>query len=199
MQQLKNIVIGTAIHGGYFGGIINVNGVHKGVIWSPKQGDIRAALISDDKIITGPGSPNDCAANMKALIEAGSPAALQVAELNINGFQDWVIPSRDVLELGYRHFKPTDDENYCSWRDGDNSNSVPPGWLYTEESPAQTAMDAFKEDGEEAFEDAWYWSSTVFPHGKTAFMQFFDTGDQVSITLSSEFRVRAVRLIQLDS
>ena len=74
-----------------------------------------------------------------------------------------------------------------------------PGWLYTEESPAQTAMDAFKEDGEEAFEDTWYWSSTVFPNGKTAFLQHFGSGFQLSDGLSCEFRVRAVRLIQLDS
>ena len=105
-----------------------------------------------------------------------------------------------MLELGYRHFKPTDDENYCSWRDGDNSNSVPPGWIYKEESPAQTALEAFKEDGEEAFEDAlYYWSSTAFTNGKTAFVQSFDRGRQGRINLSYEYRVRAVRLIQIDS
>ena len=200
MQKLNDIAIGTATQGGYFGGIINVNGTHKGIIWAPKQeGQIKSLLLPGRSSIEGAGSPNDCQANMKALIEASSPAALKIAELNINGFQDWVIPSRDVLELGYRHFKPTSYENYCSWRDGENSNSVPPGWLYTEEFPAQTSLDAFKDGGDESFEEAWYWTSTVLPGGKTAFVQNFTRGGQSGSHLSAECRVRAVRLIQLGS
>jgi hypothetical protein len=199
-QQVAPVVIGTAMEGGFFGGVISVNGNHKGVIWAPKkQGLIRAALLSAGQIVEGAGSPCDCVANMKALTEAGSPAALQIAQLNIDGFNDWVIPSRDVVELGYRHFKPTSRENYCSWRDGENPNSVPPGWLYTPKSPAQTTLAAFQEGGDEAFDDTWHWSSTVLPDGKTAFYQGFFSGGQVSSSLSSEGRVRAVRLIQLDS
>ena len=195
MQKLNDIAIGTATQGGYFGGIINVNGTHKGIIWAPKQeGQIKSRLLPGRSSIEGAGSPNDCQANMKALIEAGSPAALKIAELNINGFQDWVIPSRDVLELGYRHFKPTSYENYCTWRDGENSNSVPPGWI-----PAQTSLDAFKDGGDESFEEAWYWTSTVLPGGKAAFIQHFNNGYQDYDYLSAECRVRAVRLIQLGS
>jgi len=192
--------IGTYMEGGYFGGIINVNGTHKGVIWAPKQvGQIYSILLPSRKMIEGSGSPNDCQSNMKALIAAGSPAALQIAALNIGGFQDWVIPSRDVLELGYRHFKPSEYENFCSWRDGENSNSVPPGWLYTEDSPAQTTLDAFKDGAEESFDLEWYWSSTVLPKGNSAFIQFFDFGYQINSNLSAVCRVRAVRLIQLGS
>lgn len=191
--------IGTALEGGTFGGIINVNGTHKGIIWAPKAaGQIVAPLLPEGSII-GAQSPFDCAANMADLLAAGSPAAQQVAALNINGFADWLIPSRDVVELGYRHFKPTTRENYCSWRDGENANSVPPGWLYTETSPAQTALEAFQEGGAEAFDEAIYWSSTLLPHGRTAFVQYFDLGIQNVTTLPNEFRVRAVRLIQLGS
>ena len=190
--------IGTAIEGGYFGGIINVNGTHKGVIWAPKEeGQIKSMLMPSGQIITGAGSQNDCAANMKALLEAGSPAAAKIASLDINGFTDWLIPSRDVLELGYRHFKPTDQENYCTWRDGENSNSVPAGWLYTSDMPAMTTIEAFQNDADQAFDEAWYWSSTVLPDGDTAFIQNFDFGSQGLNYLSSEGRVRAVRLIQL--
>ena len=191
--------IGTFMEGGYFGGRINVNGTHKGVIWAPKkEGQIKAALQSFGTL-DGARSPNDCAANMKDLIEAGSPAAEQIAALTINGFSDWLIPSRDVLELGYRHFKPTSYENYCSWRDGENANSVPPGWLYTSASPAKTAIEALQGDGEEAFDEAWYRSSTVLPDGDAAFSQFFNDGGQSLSYLSWEGRVRAVRLIQLGS
>ena len=201
MQQLARIEIGTAMEGGTFGGIINVNGTHKGIIWAPKQtGQIESIQIHPSrKMVEGAGSPNDCQANMKALIDAGSPAAMQIAALNIDGFNDWLIPSRDVLELGYRHFKPTGMRNYCSWRDGENPNSVPPGWIYTEETPAQTTLDAFREGGPEAFDAAWYWSSTVLPAGDTAFFQGFTYGRQLNRNLSAECRVRAVRLIQLGS
>ncbi len=200
MQKQTTIEIGTAMEGGTFGGIINVNGQHKGVIWSPKHaGQIITSLHDDNITIEGAGSPCDCAANMTALVAAGSPAAQQVEAMDINGFKDWVIPSRDVLELGYRHFKPTSNENYCSWRDGENANSVPAGWLYTEEAPAKTTLEAFAEGGSEAFDDYWYWSSTVLPSGKSAFFQNFNYGSQNYNDLSFEGRVRAVRLIHLSA
>lgn len=192
--------IGAAIEGGYFGGIINVNGTHKGVIWSPKaEGQIKAILLPQGESVKGAESPCDCVANMKALIEAGSPAAEQIAALSINGFSDWAIPSRDVLELGYRHFKPTDWKNYCSWRDGENPNSVPQGWLYTEDNPAKTINEAFQNGGEEAFDDSWYWSSTAIHGGLAAFNQDFLGGSQSFSNLCAVLRVRAVRLIQLGS
>jgi len=191
------IAIGTSLEGGIFGGIINVNGQHKGVIWSPKHaGQISTILLPSRKMAEGDYSPSDCAANMRALLASGSPAARQVEAMDINGYKDWVIPSRDVLELGYRHFKPTNRQNYCSWRDGENLNSVPPGWLYTENMPAQTDIEAFRDNGEDAFDEAWYWSSTVLPSGKTAFSQDFGDGYQ-DYGLSYEGRVRAVSEIPL--
>jgi len=195
-QQIPQI--GTAMEGGFFGGVINVNGTHKGIIWAPKQaGEIRSMLMPAGGLSFGAGSPNDCQANTKALIEAGSPAAKRISKLTIDGFQDWGIPSRDVLELGYRHFKPTKETNYCSWRDGENANSVPAGWLYTDETPSQTTIDAFRQGGQDSFDYAWYWSSTALPGGKAAFLQYFHYGYQHYYVLSAECRVRAVRLIQL--
>lgn len=198
MQLQAAIQLGTAMEGGFFGGIINVAGQHKGVIWAPKQeGAIRTILMPEDETVTGAGSPNDCHANTVVLLASGSPAAQQIAALTINGFNDWLIPSRDVLELGYRHFKPTTQANWRSWRDGENHNSVPPGWLYTRELPSQTPLGAFQAGGAEAFDDAWHWSSTVLPNGDTAFGQHFGNGGQDGLDLSCEGRVRAVRLIQL--
>ena len=190
--------IGTEMEGGYFGGIINVNGMHKGVIWAPKkEGQITSIVLPTGHRIEGGTSAFDCTANMEALLKAGSPAAQQIEALEINGTKGWLFPSRDVLELGYRHFKPTSYENYCSWRDGENANSVPPGWLYTPDMPAQTSLVAFQDGGEEAFDEDWYVSSTVLPSGKTAFFQHFSNGIQVYNHLSAECRVRAVKLIPL--
>jgi hypothetical protein len=198
MQQTQTPQIGTAFEGGFFGGVINVNGHHKGVIWAPKKpGSFPAVLLDEDKIVTDAGSPFDCLNNTLALLSAGSHAAKYVTGLKINGFQDWLIPSRDVLELGYRHFKPTTDTNWCSWRDGENHNSVPPGWLYTRQLPSQTSLEAFKAGGDEAFDVVWHWSSTVHPDGDSAFIQHFFLGSQCDSALSAECRVRAVRLIQL--
>jgi hypothetical protein len=198
MQQTNLPQISTFTEGGYFGGVISMNGTHKGVIWAPKQPvQVKAILLPDGKTIDGAFSPNDCAANMQALLAAGSPAAQQVAALNINGFSDWLIPSRDVLELGYRHFKPGTHQNWCSWRDGENANSVPPGWPYSPESPAQTNNALFQVGGEEAFDENWHWSSTVLPGSDTAFLQHFLDGLQSYADLSSECRVRAVSEIPL--
>lgn len=197
---MKQPTIGAPLEGGTFGGIINVNGQHKGVIWSPKNaGQISTILLPSRKIAKGDYNPCDCTANMRALLASGSPAAQQVEAMDINGYKDWVIPSRDVLELGYRHFKPTNRQNYCSWRDGENPNSVPPGWIYTENMPAQTSIEEFQDNGKDAFDEAWYWSSTVLPGGKTAFYQSVGDGYQGIGDLSYEGRVRAVRLIQLGS
>ena len=195
-QNPNYIKIGTAMEGGYFGGTINVNGTHKGIIVSPKKnGSLSSFLLPIGECLKGATSPNDCLVNMKVLLAVGSPAAKLVAQLNIGGFQDWVIPSRDVLELCYRNFKPTEDENACSWRDGDNSNSIPPCWGYKEDLPTQTTLDAFKENGEESFDPDWYWSSTIVPHGMAAFCQIFTIGSQDGCDVSSALLVRAVRLI----
>lgn len=191
--------IGNAIEGGYFGGIINVNGTHKGVIWSPKaEGQIKSILLPKGKAVNGADSPCDCIANMQALIKARSPAAEQIAAMTINGFSDWLIPSRDVLELGYRHFKPTNCKNISGWRNGENPNSVPQGWLYSESSPAKTVIEAFQDGGDEAFDAVFYRNSTLLPDGRESFYQHFEHGGgQVSYGLRAELSVRAVRLIQL--
>lgn len=191
--------IGTAVEGGTFGGIINVNGTRKGVIWAPKSAGQIVAVMLQGSVIHGARSPCDCAANMISLLAAGSPAAQLVAAMDINGFNDWVIPSRDVLELGYRHFKPGTRENYCSWRDGENPNSVPAGWLYSSDNPTQTDNKLFKSGGDKAFDEGGYFSSTVMPDGDTAFVQNFNDGPQYDLNLFAELRVRAVRLIQLVS
>ena len=123
---------------------------------------------------------------------AGSEVAQKVLGLEIEGFTDWAIPARDVQELQYRHLKPTIAENYAWNRDGDNPNSFPIGLLYTEELPAQTAIEAFQEDNAEAFKDTWYWSSSqrsaVYAFGMT-----FDGGYQGTGGKGNELRVRPVR------
>ncbi|MEF2174807.1 DUF1566 domain-containing protein, partial [Pseudomonas aeruginosa] len=55
--------------------------------------------------------------------------------------------------------------------------SLPPGDLYSEESPVQTLVEAFKAGGAEAFRPNWYWSSTQ-RSAYGAFTMYFVGGSQ---------------------
>lgn len=185
---------------GFFTGIINVNGTEFAVVTAPKAiGESKQVWMPQYGMIEGARSTFDSAANTKAMAEAGSPAALWAQSLVIDNNSNWVLPARDVVELQYRNLKPTTQENFCTFRDGDNPSSVPPGHLYTEASPAQTTVEAFQEGGAEAFDAAWYISSTQYSESD-AYGQYFVTGTQGYYTIiGDERRVRAVSLIQLSA
>lgn len=102
-----------------------------------------------------------------------------------------------MQELQYRHLKPTTQQNYCWNRDGENPSSLPVGELYTEESPVQTTVEAFKAGGPEAFQPRWYWSSTQ-RSASNAFGMIFDDGNQLSYAKLNELRVRPVRSVLID-
>ena len=190
---------GAPFEGGFYGGQIRVGAAILAVAWAPKEhGETNAAWLQNDALIDCADSPCDSVANTLSMAQAGSPLALWAHGLTINGHADWCIPARDVLEMGYRHLKPTAYENSCSYRDGENPYSVPPGWLYTESNPTRTQAEAFRSGGEQAFNDSWYWTSTQFG-ANTAFGQHFVNGSQSSHGKSYESRARAVRLIQLNT
>jgi hypothetical protein len=198
MKKSDLPAIGSPFNGGFFSGIINIHGVNFAIATAPKAfGESRQILLPNEKMVEGARSTFDSVANTMALAEAGSPAALWVQSLVIDGNSNWVLPSRDVLEIQYRNHKPTSEENYCSFRDGDNPSSVPPGHLYTEESPAKTSIDIFQEGGSEAFEADWYISCTQYSN-RYVYDQRFLNGSQKASSITSERRVRAVSLIQLN-
>ena len=189
--------IGTPFEGGFYGGKINIDGTAHAIVWAPKaQGQSKGAWLPTYTALNGARSTCNSMANTQAMAEAGSSVAKWALGLTINGFADWCLPARDVLELGYRHLKPSDDENDCTFRDGDNPCSLPLGLMYTEADPAQTAVTEFQDGGPEAFDTHWYWSSTQCSD-RTAFLQYFYYGDQHDDFKTYEARVRAVRLIQL--
>lgn len=142
--------------------------------------------------IEGADSLTDSRANTEAMAAAGSELAQQVLALEIGGHTDWAIPARDVQELQYRNLKPTTDKNYAWGRDGENHSSLPAGELYSEESPVQTTVEAFKAGGPEAFRAEWYWSSSQ-RSADGAFGVFFSGGDQSYGDKVTELRVRPVR------
>jgi len=198
---MTNITLtpGTPFDGGFFAGVFTIGTDRYGLIVSPKaRGDLPNQPWGEyGQDIPKALSCNDGRANTYAMAEAGCTLAKTILALDIDGHTDWYLPSRDELELIYRHLKPTDQENYCSFRDGDNASSVPPGYPYTEASPAQTTAEAFRAGGEQALESSWYWASTQYsPDG--AWVQYFDVGLQDGDRKDGTYRARAVRRFLID-
>ena len=196
-MNIFNLTYGTPYEGGYFGGQVHIDGALFAIVNAPKaEGEFSGQWLGSYTDVPGARSCFDSMVNTIAMTEAGSELAKRVRALAISGHTDWCIPARDVVEIQYRHGKPGIRKNLCSFRDGDNASSVPAGYPYTEQAPAQTSAAAFQAGGAEAFEEDWYWSSTQGSK-LDAFIQYFLNGDQTGLDKKAELRVRAVRLIQL--
>ena len=170
--------IGTPYEGGHYGGKIRIGLAIFAIVWAPKaEGEITGKWLDSYTDVPGATSCFNSMANTRAMAEAGSDIARQALAANIGGHTDWCVPARDVLEMGYRYLKPTTQENYCSFRDGDNASSIPAGYLYTEASPVQTTVEAFQSGNAEAFDSVWYVSSTQSSED-LAFSQSFGNGYQ---------------------
>ena len=184
--------IGQAFDGGFFSGITVEDGKRYLNITAGAAHELVGSWGEYGEKIEGADSFTNSRANTEAMAASGSELAQKVLALDIGGFTDWAIPARDVQELQYRHLKPTTSENYAWNRDGDNPNSLPVGLLYTEESPTQTSVDAFREGSPEAFQPRWYWSSSQ-RSAYGAFSMLFDDGGQFNYGKLNELRVRPVR------
>ena len=188
LQTLPSI--GTPFEGGFFGGIVRVGAVLFAIAWAPKAaGETKGAWLPDYQNAPGTDSCSDSLANT---------LAKWALDLRINGHDDWCLPARDVLELAYRHLKPTAQETYGYFRDGDNPSSVPAGYPYKAAPIVQTPVHAFQAGNAEAFEEGWYWASTQYSES-SAWGQDFGNGTQLSYVKVYEGLARAVRLIQLDA
>ena len=186
--------IGAALAAGFFAGLVAFNGDHYAIIVSPKaEGEIEDAWGDYGSRIDGADSCFDGLANSNAMLNTSHLANL-IRGLRIGGLDDWYLPSRDELEICYRNLKPTTTKNWCSFRDGDNASSVPVSYPYTKESPLQTSVELFQENGAEAFENLAYWSSTQYS-ADGAFCQDFDGGSQGYLGKYYALRARAVRRV----
>jgi len=197
-QEIPTI-LGTAMAGGFYAGRINIDGKPHALIVAPKVEGQHApsSWIGRGKDVPDAKSYDDGLANTKAMATAGSKLAKWALGLTIGGFDDWYLPSQDELEICYRNLKPTTEENYCYARSGINMSAVEPTRPYTPEFPLQTMAEAFQKGGEEAFDPAWYWSSTQHASDSDyAWGQNFVNGNQ-DISKSYEGRARAVRRLPL--
>ena len=186
--------IGTPMPGGFFSGAIQIDGQRFAIIQAKKVNELSGIWHPEEIDVPGAKSYNDGLANTQAMAEAGSDLAKQVLALEIDGLNDFYIPSQDEKELCYRAFKPTTERNWCYARSGINLSALPPTYPYTPDFPAQTTLDAFKKDGEEAFEEEAYWTSTQHAgNSYGAWYQHFRNGIQSLNGKSCECRVRPVR------
>lgn len=192
-------IAGTPYGGGFYAGRILVGDHLFALIVAPKEGGEHDDTIWNKslKVVAGAGSYFDGLANTRAMAEAGSKLAKWVLDLKLNGESDWYLPSRDELEITYRNLKPGTRANY-EWRNGDNPSSVPAGYPYTEKMPGQTAAEPFRAGGAEAFEEAWYWTSTQYAPGNVyAWCQDFSGGYQGYSHEHGTCRARAVRRLPI--
>jgi len=113
----------------------------------------------------------------------------------IGGYNDWYIPAKNELEILYRNFKPTFDENSTSY--GSNPNSIPVGSNYTTNNPTQTSVVEFQDGNIHAFNyQKTYWSSSQYPQNwSNAWGQQFGGGgqDTEGKTSTSGWVGRAIR------
>lgn len=193
IKQNELPAIGSPFQGGFFAGLLNIDGQLYGLIVAPKaDGELEEARWGEHgKDLPAARHFNDGLTNTQAMAESGSDLARWMLALDINGFADWYLPSRDELELLYRHFKPTTESNWV-YRHGENPSSIPMGYPYTADHPTQTQQPDFQVEAVEAFEDSWYWSSTQCSPSY-AWDQDFDGGYQDLGHKGNELRARAVR------
>lgn len=200
MNAQLQIAAGALLEGGHYAGKINIAGVEYGIVVAPKaEGEIKDSIwIARYKDVPGALSFNNGLANSQAMADAGSKLATKILALSIGGHTDWYLPAMDELEICYRAFKPTSDENGLYARSGINVSAVPPTYPYTRELPAQTTHELFLADAAEAFDSTSYWSSTQ--HAGTsddAWCQAFGYGGQGYASKVNYSRARAVRRFSL--
>lgn len=193
-------IIGTSMGGGFYAGRIRIGEDTFALIAAPKaEGEHDDTPWSKSlKAVEGALSYFDGRANTLAMATAGSKLAKWALGLRIGGADDWYLPSQDELEICYRNLKPTTEKNRCYARSGINLSAVVPTYPYTPGFPAQTLAEAFQAGGEQAFEAAWYWSSTQHvSYSGFAWGQDFYDGYQVSVRKHRQFRARAVRRLPI--
>ena len=194
-------ILGTAMGGGYYAGRIRLDdGTVYTLILAPKaDGEHKPTKwIGGNTKVSGALSYNDGLANTQAMAEAGSELARWALDLRIDGRDGWYLPSQDELEVIYRNLKPTTEENWCYARSGINLSAVEPTRPYTPASPPQTPAEAFQDGGEQAFEEAIYWTSTRhIAATDSAWAQYFDYGNQYDYSTGYQFRARAVRRLAI--
>lgn len=205
--------IGDYLHGGFYFGRIKVGNVVYDLFVSDKAfGQFTGAWSDINGTAPAPNSVNDGYANTYGDTSVSHPTSDWARNLDIGGYHDWYIPSRDEMELLYRNLKPTTDDNYLGSQAqfpgepvlpaGANPSSVPPWFGYTVFGPLQTSVLIFRDGAQQALQtntDAYAigHSTAYFPaqQGYTV----ITTGQATSGSNRFEFAHRAIRRVKVGS
>ena len=100
--------LGAAIQGGFFHGILLIDGQLWGEVTAPRAGGELAEVAwhPEYRDVPGAASDFDGLANTRAMAEAGSTLAKLIQELRIGGFDDWYLPARGGQLLQWGNLKP---------------------------------------------------------------------------------------------
>jgi len=173
MTKIDTILpaFGQPFQGGFLAVVdFDRDGRRFALIVAPKaEGETTAKFKVRDTATKGARSLRDGLANSEAMNDKNHPAAQFCRALRIGGYDDWYLPSR-----------------HEAWLLAEN---LMPGEGYV---PEQTAAEAFREGGPEAFDRTWYWTSTECGPG-SAWVQNFYSGGQYGYLKDWSARVRAVR------
>ena len=165
--------IGAAFEGGFYSGDIVVAGVRYALVVDPKAEGEKIGLqykVKARDVFDGTDSEDDGLANTERINDVNHPAAQFCRGLQIGGFNDWYLPSRDELMRIWMALGP-------------NRKKTP---------------DLFKAGGRESFESRWYWASTEpAQYSSYAWVVDFYDGYQHTSLKSNNCGVRAVRRVKI--
>ena len=172
-KKLTISALGSPLGGGFFGGEGVINGEHYALIVAPKtEGEMMDLeyTLKDRDTSDGTNSDDDGLANSDLINDATHPAAQFCRGLQIGGFNDWFLPSRDELAMLERNLGP-------------NRKNTP---------------ELFRAGGAEAFDEEWYWSSTEYAqYSFYAWVVGFLNGGQGYGNKLNRHGVRAVRRLRI--
>jgi hypothetical protein len=170
------VALGSFLAGGFFGGEMMINGELHALIVAPKAegektgDDDLQYKINDRYTADGTDSDDDGLTNTDRINDDNHPAAQYCRSLRIGDHDDWCLPSRDELAMMERNLGP-------------NRKNTPA---------------LFANGNEEAFEEAWYRSSTEHAqYSNYAWVVGFNYGTQYYGNKDDVYGFRAVRRFKI--
>ena len=168
LPELAIPAIGEAFEGGYLAALMPApDGRQFALIVAPKgEGQKKGVEWKTEYSETeGTDSYVDGFANSEAMNNDDHPAAHFCRSLQIGGYSDWYLPG-----------------------------SAEQAAIWANLGPNHTPIPAFQSGTPEAYDDAWYWSSTEYVSGD-AWYQGFDVGNLVFGVKGSGYRCRGARAV----
>lgn len=156
---------------GQHGLVVTPNEIHPGLPWA-KSGSSGVTGATGTAVGTGQDNTNKIKTFMGTGTVTNPYAAWTCDQLELNGFSDWFMPSKDEVNLMYKNL---------------HRYGCP-----IDTSPCPTALGNFKSQ----FYDPYFmWTSTEANSG-SAWIQYFNNGTQQAVAKSGGFGVpfRAVRV-----